>query len=63
MKNYMKKKGILANEFPEFPPKRIFNKGEDFVKRRIAKLNQYFALLYTKFSQKIPYTNAIIDLC
>ena len=31
--------------------------------RRIAKINAYFDDIYSSYPQKIPYTNAIIDLC
>jgi len=35
MKNYMKKKSIAAEDFPEFPPKKLFNKSKKFVEKRI----------------------------
>lgn len=32
MKNYMKKKGLNAELFPDFPPKKtFFNKSKNFV--------------------------------
>lgn len=42
MKNYMKKNGYKCDDFPEFPPKKIFNKGKHFVQKRIVQLNTYF---------------------
>lgn len=63
MKNYMKKKGFREENFPEFPPKKLFNKSKCFIERRSHLLNQYFLELFQKFPEKIPYTNALIDLC
>ncbi len=31
MKNYMKKKGFKEEDFPEFPPKKVFNKSKTFI--------------------------------
>lgn len=64
MKNYMKKKGFASEDFPDFPPKKtFFNKSKGFIQKRVAKINTYFEALFSKFPQKVPYTNAIIDLC
>jgi hypothetical protein len=36
MKNYLKKKLISIDRFPEFPPKKLFNNtGKDFIIKRI----------------------------
>jgi hypothetical protein len=35
MKNYMKKKGYNPEDFPDFPPKKLFNKSKSFIERRI----------------------------
>jgi hypothetical protein len=64
MVNYMKKKGFLANEFPDFPPKRrLFAKNKYFIQKRIKDINTYLNTLFTRFPYKIPYTSSIIDLC
>ncbi len=31
MKNYMRKKGFNPDDFPSFPPKKIFNKSKNFI--------------------------------
>lgn len=64
IKNYMKKKGFQSEDFPDFPPKKtFFNMTKNFIQKRIAKINLYFEALFEIFPQKVPYTNAIIDLC
>ena len=63
MKNYMKKKGFEAEEFPAFPPKKLFNKGKGFIQKRVQQINAYFAALFRVFPQKVPFTNAVVDLC
>jgi len=61
MKNYMKKKGI--EEFPAFPPKKLFNKGRGFIQKRVQQINVFFEALFHLFPQKVPFTNAVVDLC
>ncbi|CDW71814.1 UNKNOWN [Stylonychia lemnae] len=64
IKNYMKKRGFQPEDFPDFPPKKtFFNKSKNFLQKRVLKINNYFTKLFDKFPQKVPYTNAIIDLC
>ena len=64
MKNYLKKKLISVDRFPEFPPKKLFNNsGKDFITKRIKGLNHYFNLLFDAFPEKVPFTNTLIDLC
>lgn len=63
MKNYLKKRDIDPEKFPEFPPKRLFNKGRHFTMKRIAKINAYFQELYRMHPEKVAFTNAIVDLC
>jgi hypothetical protein len=64
MKNYMKKNSVASEDFPDFPPKKLlFNKGKSFIDKRISLLNAYFEDLMLKFCEKIPFTNALIDLC
>lgn len=46
MKNYMRKKGFNADEFPSFPPKKIFNKSKNFIQKRVAKINTFFAQVF-----------------
>lgn len=64
MKEYFKKKGYSSSDFPEFPPKKLlFNKDPQFIQKRVMQMNNYFDELFQKFPAKVPYTNAIIDLC
>ncbi len=49
MKNYMKKKGFNAEDFPTFPPKKIFNKSKNFIQKRVTKINDFFQLLFKTF--------------
>jgi hypothetical protein len=42
MKNYMKKKGFNPEDFPPFPPKKLFNKSKNFIQKRIFQINTYF---------------------
>lgn len=62
MKNYMKKNGIAS--IPEFPKKKFFfAKTKAFIDARIKNINNYFLSLFGAFPQKVPFTNALIDLC
>ena len=62
LKQYNKKKGKEFNV--EFPPKKIFhNTDREFVHKRIKKLNAYFAKIFEEYRNKVPFTNAILDLC
>ena len=64
LKNYMKKRGMNPDDFPDFPPKKaFFNKSKKFIQQRIQQINVYFAEIFQKYPLKVPYTNAIIDLC
>ena len=54
---------MSVEDIPEFPPKKLFNLGKGFVEKRINKINRYFDNLFSKFCEKVPYTNAVIDLC
>jgi hypothetical protein len=49
MKNYMRKKGFNPDDFPSFPPKKIFNKSKNFIQKRVAKINNYFAQVFEAF--------------
>ena len=64
MKNYLKKNGYNINEYPEFPPKKLFfaNTAGN-IKARMDQINLYFNELFKKYPQKVPFTNALIDLC
>lgn len=58
----MKKNNIA--DLPEFPPKKIFfNQSKSCIEQRITSINRYFEQLFELFPQKVPFTNAIIDLC
>ena len=62
MRNYMKKNNV--GDLPEFPAKKIFfNKSKAIIEQRMASINRYFEQLFELFPQKVPFTNAIIDLC
>lgn len=63
MKNYLQKKKISHEQFPQFPPKKLFNKSKNFIQKRIAQINTYFQKIFDEYKDKVPYTNAIIDLC
>jgi hypothetical protein len=62
MRNYVKKNNLV--DLPEFPPKKMFfNQSKAYVEQRMAAMNRYFEQLFDLFPQKVPFTNAIIDLC
>ena len=60
----MKKRGFQQEDYPDFPPKKtFFNKSKNFIQKRVSKMNDYFKKLFVTLPQKVPYTNAVIDLC
>lgn len=62
MKDFLKKKGV--EQLPKFPPKKLLNNMDrQFVHDRIKKINTYFKQLFEGFPGKVPFTNALIDLC
>ena len=64
IKDYQKRKNISGVDFPEFPPKKLlFNKEPQFIMKRIHMINDYFAQVFKVYPNKLPYTNAVIDLC
>ena len=64
IKLYCKKKNLPGVEFPDFPPKKLlFNKDPQFLLKRVVLINQYFEHIFKIMPNKVPFTNAIIDLC
>ncbi len=50
MKNYMKKNGFAADQFPDFPPKKFFfSSSKKFLNYRVQQLNRYFEELFRRF--------------
>ena len=48
---------------PEFPPKKLFGSTDrEFIQKRVKKLNKYFDSLFGEFPDKVPFTNALIEL-
>jgi hypothetical protein len=50
MKNYLKKNGYQLNEYPEFPPKKLFfaNTASN-IQARIRQINEYFDNLFNHY--------------
>lgn len=68
IKEYTKKKKLNFSEWEErvgdFPKKKLFNNmDKDFVRKRIRKINLYLKRLFESYPQKVPFTNALVDLC